>query len=1114
MQTHRFTILRMLSIGLLLGLALTVFSPARAATFVVSNTNDNGTGSLRQAIIDANASAGADIITFNILTGIEPYVINLLVPLPASTGPLTIDGTTQPGYFGAPLIVLNGTSAGANADGLTLSGGNSTVKGLVINRFTRHGIVLQTAGNNVIAGNYIGTDYIGSLDQGNGASGIYITTSSNVIGGTLPAARNVISGNNNHGIFIDGVGATGNQIQGNYIGTVADGNADLGNSQNGVWIKSGSNNTVGGTATGARNVISGNSDNGVRISDGGTNNPVAGNYIGLDVTGTAAIGNTSSGIEIMNSPTNPVGGTSLAARNVISANYAGVYLRGTTTTGVLIQGNIIGLDFTGTVDRGNSYGVHLGYDSHGNAIGGTASGAGNLISGNSTGIYFDDYENVNNVIQGNLVGTDITGTLARGNSSYGMSIWGTGNTIGGTSVSARNIISGNGYSGIALNGGSNIVQGNYIGTDITGMVDMGNGDSGIDMNATGNTIGGSVSGAGNVISGNGYQGIDVSGNGHLIQSNIIGLNALGTASIGNHYSGIFIVGNTNTVGGAIAAAGNKVAASRYDGIYINGTGNTVRYNTIFRNSGPGIYNYGGNANGLLTNSIYDNGELGIDIYPDNVNANDADDGDTGANNRQNFPTISSVTVASGSFTIAGSIDSLPSTQFRVQFFSSAACDPLGNGEGQYFLGESLITTDANGDAAINVVFPAQPGNYVTATATAPGNHTSEFSPCRQINTGLPNLIQNGDFSNSLTNWTPYAVPNQAGIQYRITSGVLEFYRTLGTTSAVMYQNTGVAVPADTPLEVNLDLGNNSSIRQRVTVLVHDSNFADLFVCSFWVPPSYSTMRTYTMQTHTNLAWSNVTVSVYAATAYSSGYVRLDNVSMRQRPGQSVNETRCIDPLAPTYYAGNDGANLVENGSFTSVLTPWSTYGQISYQLSSNTLGIRRLAGSPPGVVMQTKAVSMYDDSPFELQLQLGNSSPSLRQRATVLIHASNFTDIQACTFWIEPNTPLSTYIMRTHTTQSWSDVTVSIYPTTVTTTGYILVDNAVLHHRPGMGLQGTGCFEPGSIAASPLDMAPVDVISPTLEPTATVALPVGESAPSLLTATPSVEEASEGMQGE
>ena len=136
--------------------------PPAGVSFVVTNTNDSGLGSLRQAILDANANTGADNIRF-LIPGAGVQTINLTSALPAITSPVVIDGTTQPGFAGSPIIELNGSGA-AGATGLSITAGNSVVRGLVINRFAGEGIRLQTGGGNRIEGNYIGTNAAGTVD--------------------------------------------------------------------------------------------------------------------------------------------------------------------------------------------------------------------------------------------------------------------------------------------------------------------------------------------------------------------------------------------------------------------------------------------------------------------------------------------------------------------------------------------------------------------------------------------------------------------------------------------------------------------------------------------------------------------------------------------------------------------------------------------------------------------------------------------------------------------------------------------------------------------------------------------------------------------------------------
>ena len=619
---------------------------ATRQSFVVTNANNHGAGSLRDAIVNANASPGTDTITFNI-PGPGVKTINLLIALPEITDRVVIDATTQPGYAGTPLIEIDGTALSSGSSGLVIKSGGSTIRGLSIGNFRNdHGIWLNNCDNNVIQSNYIGVAANGTTARNNNR-GIKLTNSNNnLIGGTTAAARNLISGNSN-GIEIDG---SANTVQGNFIGTNAAGTAAVANIGGGVVIFSApfADNLIGGTAAGAGNLISGNQSFGITTSGNGTK--IQGNLIGTNVSGTAKIANGNGvqaiGLNML------VGGTTPAARNVISGN---------SNQGVFIRG------------------------------------AGSKL-------------------QGNYIGTDITGGVALGNLAEGV-IAGETALVGGTAPEERNIISANGGFGnvvLGLNSAGNaaIVQGNYIGTDVTGTRALGGTSAGVSIVTGSHVVGGLVPGARNVISGNaiGVQvGLFFSGVvGNVIQGNFIGLNAAGTGPLPNTQQGITIADAVNnTIGGSQSEAGNKIAFNGGPGVSIStGTGNTVRRNSIFSNNG-----------------------LGIDLGANGVTPNDGNDGDTGANHLQNFPVITGVLSSANSTTIQGTLKSIPNTTFQIDFYSNAAVDPSGNGEGAQFFNTTSVNTDLNGDATINVTFPAglAAGRVITATATDPNGNTSEFS---------------------------------------------------------------------------------------------------------------------------------------------------------------------------------------------------------------------------------------------------------------------------------------------------------------------------------------------------------------------------------------------------
>ena len=540
-------------------LAATTFTVNSTGDGPDSNTGDGicndgaGNCTLRAAIQQANATSGTDTIAFQI-PGPGVLTIAPATALPAVTDPAVIDGYTQTGASpntladgdnAVLLIELSGATAGAPGglltNGLNITAGNSVVRGLVINRFAGAGLSLATAGQNLVEGNFIGTNAAGTAAAPNG-EGVRInaptsTGGGNVIGGTTPAARNVISGNGGVGLNVQG-SAGANQVQGNYIGTDAAGTSKLGNGSHGVSVNSAAN-VIGGTAAGARNVISGNGQ-------------------------------------------------------------AGVYLQPSTSPG--------------------------------------------------------------NAVQGNYIGTDVTGAAALGNHFVGVWInFGASQNIGGAEAAAANVISGNDASGVLLTGDlarNNQIGGNFIGTDATG-----------------------------------------------------------TRPLGNKLDGI------------------RISDFARDN-FVQQQGPSAPMNTIAYNGGHGIAVYPpGTGNTIRRNNIFSNGALGIEVNGDGIGENDEGDMDGGANNGQNYPLITSATSSGGTTNVQGTLNSTPNTVFAVELFTNSGCDPNGFGEGARFFGTAGVTTGADGNGAFNVNIPqALPaGRVITATATrnsAPRD-TSEFSPCSE-----------------------------------------------------------------------------------------------------------------------------------------------------------------------------------------------------------------------------------------------------------------------------------------------------------------------------------------------------------------------------------------------
>jgi photosystem II stability/assembly factor-like uncharacterized protein len=768
-------------------------------TFVVTNTNDSGVGSLRKAIADANANPEDDTIIFNIPTS-DPNFDGSTFSIRPSTGEYTltdagtfIDGASQAAFTGntnasGPEIVIDGSACPtSDCDGFTVQSSNNRIHSLVINQMFGSGIKLEAgATGNTITGCYIGTNPSGTAPSSFFDQDGIVSAGGNIIGGPNPGDGNLISGcgngpfgglvlgsndqvrgnkigtnaagtgsvensfygikvagsnviiennlisGNGTGIFLTGAGATSNTIRGNKIGTDITGTADVGNGSDGIAIDGSTNNTIGGTTAADRNIISGNNQNGIRISGStATGNLVQGNYIGTDVTGTVALSNNQIGVNIiLNAPGNTIGGTTASARNIISGNNSsGISISGSTATGNMVQGNYIGTDVTGAAALGNGLGV--GVFGSNNTIGGTAAGAGNLISGNQLGM--ETNSGTGNLIQGNLIGTNAAGTAALGNTSGGILCGSSNNTIGGTVAGARNIISGNGGHGVRIRntGGptpppsGNQVIGNYIGTDVTGAIDLGNAQDGVHIiGGSSNTIGGTSIAARNVISGNDSNGVNINStttNDNTVQGNLIGLQADGATAMPNSQAGVLITGpglpSNNTIGGAAAGAGNVIANNGAGGVVINFSAFTP-----------------GTGNPVLSNSIFSNTGLGIDLGPAGVTPNDAMDADTGANNLQNFPVLTLASSSGGIANVQGTLNSTPSATFTIEFFSNPSCDGSGNGEGATFLGSTTVMTGGSGNASFDVTFAATilPTHVVTATATDAAGNTSEISACEPL----------------------------------------------------------------------------------------------------------------------------------------------------------------------------------------------------------------------------------------------------------------------------------------------------------------------------------------------------------------------------------------------
>ena len=345
-------------------------------SILVTNANDSGAGSLRQAILDANANPGMDYITFAI-PGSGVHTIALNSALPNITDTVSIDGYTQSGASPNTLTVgdnavleieLRCASAGSAANGLVLDAGSSgsVIKGLDIEGFAQTGIYILSS-NNIISGDFIGTNAAGSAALGN-SYGVYVLNGQyNTIGGTTAAARNLISGNATEGVYIDSANFT--TITGNYIGTNAAGSGAIANNI-GIYSYNASYTTIGGVAVGAGNVISGNSNCGIHMDWGLTGNVIQGNYIGTNASATAAVPN-ATGVMANHTTGLTIGGTAAGTGNVISGNSGdGVKIADDSPDNpstVRVQGN--------SIYSNGGLGIDLGGD------GVTANDAGDVDTG-------------------------------------------------------------------------------------------------------------------------------------------------------------------------------------------------------------------------------------------------------------------------------------------------------------------------------------------------------------------------------------------------------------------------------------------------------------------------------------------------------------------------------------------------------------------------------------------------------------------------------------------------------------------------------------------------------------------------------------------------------------
>lgn len=807
-----------------------------AAIYTITNTNDSGTGSLRDAITSSNTHPGADTLIFNLSSSDPGY--NLLTntwtiilgsPLPYLTaGSLFIDGTTQPGYTTIPLIALttnapssvlwsfgifssynkisglriygfangilisepsginniitgcfigtnaDGTGPAPNSNGIVINNNahNNTIENNLISGNLSTGIVIKNSNTTLIHGNKIGCDKSGLFAIGNENGIIADSSSNNIIGGLSLSGRNILSGNTGSSIIISGRTSSNNLIQNNIIGTNISGTEKLSNLY-GITITRASNNTIG-----PNNLISGNTDIGILLTGKYTrNNVVTGNIIGTDITGTQLLDN-HKGIVIKSlANSNTIGGSSSAGRNIISGNLEiGIYIEAADSNRII--GNFIGTDITGmnkvAVPYQSPYYAHLDSLVQGNGIefnatakynvlGGQSYGERNIVSGhkvygvvyygncsfnhlynnfigtdvtsknplpNATGICFDCASNHNDVINcvisgnlsyglfyvtrgteynrffGNRVGVDSSGTMAVPNDIGIVVSTGTAyNIIGGDADSLRNIFSGNRLSGMMVTNQLtefNQIRGNFFGTDITGTQAIPNKYGIIVTTFTKhNTF------DRNLISGNEMSGVIIyeHADSNLFINNKIGI-GINNGALGNGSGGIFL--DQGATGNVIGALLNP---------------NIIAYNS---DGGILVKHEGTLGNKISANSFFDNNGLAIDIFPfGTVNTNDPADWDEGPSSMLNHPVITQAKYNSSSGTtwVTGTVDCHNVAGAVIEMYL-AAPDATGYGEGLQFIGNAYPDQNGAWSMATDSV---NLGSILTALTIDNTGNTSEFS---------------------------------------------------------------------------------------------------------------------------------------------------------------------------------------------------------------------------------------------------------------------------------------------------------------------------------------------------------------------------------------------------
>jgi len=758
-------------------------------TYVVTTTADDGDGSLRWAITEANQNSGADTIVFNIPDsddGFDGTVwwIRPQTMLPAFYDDSTwVNGQSQTinmgnrNTKGPEIIIYGGDITDPNqAIGFLVMSSNNTISGLVISGFASFGIRFRndTAKHNEIWGNYIGTDPAGENAMGN-LTGIYISRSagSTIIGGGGEERRNIISGNIQNGIYT--VVSDSNIISGNYIGTDPSGTFSIPNGSDGkhsgIWISYGKHNIIGGSDADTRNIISGNGRDAIHMTYADSN-IVIGNYIGVDVTGTVLLANgivgVGDGLDIRyGSSYNIIGGTNPGERNVVCGSpNMGIRIGESdgksSTDHNIVLGNYVGTDVNGEKSFGcGNHGIYLLQDAKYNIIGSDEPGGGNVVSANvQSGIAIKDAGADSNIIAGNIIGLTVSGDSPLPNGENGVLIFDSSsyNTIG-----PGNVISGNLDDGIEVQGDTttgNIIYGNIIGLNSTGEDSIPNYNFGIHIltGADNNIVGSSdISTEGrNIISGNRMGGVLLDSTfDNTIAGNFIGTDISGENGLANGANGILMKGAGNLIKGNLISGNRGAGICIFDSSYANViTENTIGASLDLQkdigNNESGIFYQGqtsaqkdsiGPSNNLLYNrrfgvEISDSMAFSVYISENSITKNDSGGIllNLKANKNIGAPVITQSEPVKGTAP------------------SNAVIEVYSDSDGQGSKFEGRVIADNNGDWTYE---GSVTGPNVTAVAIDQDGNTSCFSNPYSVTPVIENSKKVADFSLSQNYPNPF-----------------------------------------------------------------------------------------------------------------------------------------------------------------------------------------------------------------------------------------------------------------------------------------------------------------------------------------------------------------------